>query len=234
MFGIFGRRKKRNPGGLSGGRPDGSSGGPPGPAHAPATDARKIREARKFVDDTNLQDRVLVDDRGALHAIEGTDAMFLQPLREMLATTAGEANVAFLAPHVFRQKVQSRAQPRKKSGSETVRAARQANLAVDHVLGLAIDARASDFYLDIRNLDDVAILSIRTYGLVREIERMTAQAGKETVVRFLNGAAGLGCATGVTISGTTASCWSPSCATCGALCPCPPCPPPPACPPTSP
>ena len=179
MFGIFGRRKKRNPGGLSGGRRDGSSGGPPGPAHAPATDARKIREARKFVDDTNLQDRVLVDDRGGLHAIEGTDAMFLQPLREMLATSAGEANVAFLAPHVFRQKVQSRAQPRKKSGSETVRAARQANLAVDHVLGLAIDARASDFYLDIRNLDDVAILSIRTYGLVREIERMTAQAGKE-------------------------------------------------------
>ncbi len=54
------------------------------------------------------------------------------------------------------------------------------------------------------------------------------------IVRFLNGAAGLGCATGVTISGTTASCWSPSCATCGALCPCPPCPPPPACPPTSP
>lgn len=55
-----------------------------------------------------------------------------------------------------------------------------------------------------------------------------------TVVRFLNGAHGLACGSGVTISGNTASCWSPSCATCGALCPCPPCPPPPACPPTSP
>ena len=138
-----------------------------------------IREARKFIADTNLQDSVLVDDRGALVAIEGTDAMFLQPLREMLGTSTGKQNVRYLAPHEFRQKVQSQAQPRKKSGSDTVRAAKLANLAVDHVIGLAIDARASDFYLDIRDLDDVAILSIRTYGLVREIDRMNAQAGRE-------------------------------------------------------
>lgn len=129
--------------------------------------------------DTNLQDSVLVDDRGTLHAIEGTNSMFLQPLREMLATSAGEAEALFLAPHEFRQKAQSGVQPRKKGESETERSARLSNQAVEHVLALAIDARASDFYLDIRNRDDQAILSIRTYGIVREIDRMSAGAGRE-------------------------------------------------------
>ena len=138
-----------------------------------------IRESRKFITDTGLQDRAHVDDLGVLHAVSGTDPMFLRSLQQMLATPAGEAEVRFLAPHEFRQMVQARSQPRKKSGSETVRAARQANLAVDHVLGRAIDAKASDFYLDIRNLDDIAVLSIRTYGIVREIDRMNAQAGRE-------------------------------------------------------
>lgn len=64
-------------------------------------------------------------------------------------------------------------------------------------------------------------------------------------VRFLNGAYGLGCSTGVTISGSAASCFAPTCATyrplcppsaatCSSLYPCPPCPPPPVCPPVTP
>ena len=75
------------------------------------------------------------------------------------------------------------------------------------------------------------------------------QVGTNTVspntVRFLNGAQGLGCSTGVTISGSTASCFAPTCATyrplcppsaatCSSLYPCPPCPPPPVCPPATP
>ncbi len=145
--------------------------------HRPA--AAQIREARKYIQDTNLAEQVLVDDQGLLMAVEGANAMFLRPLQEMLSTPAGVAEIRSLAPHEFQQQVRARRQPRKRSGAETVRAARQANLAVDHVLGRAIEARASDFYLDIRTLDDVAILSIRTYGIVREIDRMSAEAGKE-------------------------------------------------------
>lgn len=154
-----------------------------------------VRSARKLVADTNLQDKVLVDDGGRLFAVEGTNPMFLQPLREMLATSAGKpgkggagedgkrmlepAEVAYLPLHEFRSKVRAASQPRKKSGTETARAALLANVTLDHVLGGAIAARASDFYIDILEPDDEAILSFRTYGIVREFERMSAEEGRE-------------------------------------------------------
>ena len=185
---MLGFRRKKGPDTVGpGGRASPSGKGPVATA---GKNPGVIREARKYIADTNLQDQVLVDEQGELYASEGANQMFLQPLREMLAAPAGgsardggrllaPAEVRILAPHEFRQKLQTLTQPRRKSGTETVRAARAANAAVDHVLARAIDANASDFYLDIRETEDIAILSVRVYGIVQELDRMNAQSGRE-------------------------------------------------------
>ncbi len=78
---------------------------------------------------------------------------------------------------------------------------------------------------DISNADEVRV-------------NTRVQVGGNTVtpglVGFLNGAYGESCGGGVTISGSSTSCFTPTCTACTAACPCPPppaCPPPPICPP---
>ena len=141
-------------------------------------DPAQIEKVRKFIAAAELQEQALVDDRGAVYAVKGVKPMFLASVRNMLETDAGKPEIEFLSPFDFRRRLNA-AGIQVKSGAEKTRSVRHDNLAVDNVLGRAIDERASDFYLDVRKLEDRTILSFRTYGIVKEVEEFTSGAGQE-------------------------------------------------------
>ena len=144
----------------------------------PAAD--RIREARRHINDTGLSEQVMVDQDGAISAIKGTNAMFLQSIRDMLDVPGhGKPEIRFLRPDEFMERARAGDHAPQKSGSERVMEQKHVNAAVISVLDQAIEEKASDFYIDIRDEhhEDETIMSLRVYGQVREINRMDAQGG---------------------------------------------------------
>ena len=158
--------------------PEPVNGSPPVPAVASRPTKDQIEEARKYISNMKLEGNAIVDDDGTFTAVNGTLLPYLQSIQNLLKAGGLHPEIVYVEPLDFRRKASLTTQ-RPKSGSQKAKDVLEANLTVDSVLNRAIEMNASDFYLDIRDDGEIAVLSMRTYGIVVEIDRFTNDQGKE-------------------------------------------------------
>ena len=160
-----------------------------------APSGRIDREIQDYIDTSGLNDKVLVEDDGRIIAQERTDRRLLQGLASIVDSRLGGASavqnfkangnnpgkdrdwIRYVSPMEFSQLAEARDTRRKekKSGSEQAEDARAGHVAMEWVLNNAIEASASDIYIDIRQ--DFARLSFKTFGQVAHIKDMAKDMG---------------------------------------------------------
>ena len=110
--------------------------------------------------------------------IVATNAVSMKMLRSLTALVRSrldaEVEVTTVSPIEFRRIQDSLVE--RKSGSQQETEVQQGNRSVEYVIARAIDARASDIYLDIRR--DKAILSFRIFGRVQRVEEMDPEIAR--------------------------------------------------------
>ena len=148
-------------------------------AAADASSASGERAIRAYLESAGLDGRAAVSPDGSIAAVENVDPSLLRSLRTMVADNLGldaPPPVETVSPIEFRRRLDEAGRERK-SGSRQAEAVRAGNETVEYILGRAIDAGASDVYLDIRHGEGT--LSWRVYGRVSRVEtldRDTAEA----------------------------------------------------------
>lgn len=156
-----------------------------GSATAAAYSGRADRDIHAYLATADLADKVIVEDDGSIVALQAADPRLLQGLITIVESRLGDGKdpgkdlgrIRFVSPMEFSQLDEARKarQKEKKSGSKQSEDARAGHHAMEWVLDQAIDASASDIYLDIRR--DHAQLSFRIYGQVTRIEQMARDMG---------------------------------------------------------
>lgn len=160
-------------------------------------DLKNTREIRDYIRTSGLEGQAMVDDDGNIVALKGVNRRLLHGLASMVAsrlekTGNGESaggrstRTRFVSPIEFSLLAESAAarENRKKSGSEQVAEVSAGNMTVDWVLDQAIEAAASDIYLDLRRGD--ARLSFRIYGQVAAVDTMTLEMARSVSIGLFN------------------------------------------------
>ena len=173
---FFSRRRKE-----TGGRPD----GPAVPAPNPVVDATagSWQPAGRLLGDSHIEEfietnriRALVTDQGEI-AI--TDGVSERQKRSILMVVRGRfpgLRVTFyLLSPIHWNELNDSIQAERKSGSQLEAEQQVANENVSYILEQAVEANASDIYLDIGRKK--ARLSFRTYGMIRSVREMPADLG---------------------------------------------------------
>lgn len=132
----------------------------------------------------------LVRGNGAIVATRAADPRMVRSLKALVRSRLGHAEIPVetVSPIDFRR-LQDGIRAEHRSGSRQEELVQAGNQTVEYILGQAIDAQASDLYLDIRR--DTAILSFRVYGSVQRAEEMTPEIARN-VARGLYRQSGTG------------------------------------------
>ncbi len=154
-------------------------------------DLKNTREIRDYIKTSGLKGQAMVDDEGNIVALKGANRRLLHGLASVVSsrmesTREGGIRTRYVSPIEFNLLAESMAsrEKQKKSGSQQAEEASAGNVTVDWVLDKAIEASASDIYLDIRRED--ARLSFRIYGQVVPDDTMTLEMAKSTARGLFN------------------------------------------------
>ena len=117
----------------------------------------------------------VVSADGTVFSVEGAlHRRVARALLQCVEERVGRAEIVEVTPTEFGRWLH-RARPR--SAAEQVAASKEANNTVQYIFGAAIERKASDVYLDIR--DGHAAVAFRTFGFSRPFERFSREAGME-------------------------------------------------------
>ena len=118
---------------------------------------------------------VMVRSNGEIIATGNVDSRLLRGLRMIVKSRLGvESSVTMVSPIELRQLKDNSAKT--KTGVQQVKAIQAGNAAVEYVLAKAVEAKASDIYLDIRR--ETAILSFRIFGVIQRIEEFDVEIAR--------------------------------------------------------
>lgn len=164
----------------------------PGPPH---TDARETsadnwtptggwtrdREVLGYIEANRI--KALVTDRAEVAITDGVTQRHIRGIRMVVGQRIPDSQITFhrLSPILW-QRYHDSIQAEKKSGSQQEAEQHVANENVTWILSRAVEAQASDIYLDIRR--KVATLSYRTFGMVRQVDTMPADLGRAVARGF--------------------------------------------------
>ena len=130
----------------------------------------------QYIRSNNLP--AVVRGDGTLIRTAELQGRMLRSLYSIIRQTLGvrAPDVQIVSPIELKQYMAEQEATRPRSGSQVAEVVQAGNQTVEYVLGRAIDARASDIYLDIRKPE--ASLSFRIYGKIIHIEKMDAEIGR--------------------------------------------------------
>ncbi len=118
---------------------------------------------------------VMVRSTGEIAAAGNVDRRLLRGLRMIVKSQlAVESTVTMVSPIELRQLRDQSAT--RKTGVQQVKVVQAGNATVEYVLAKAVEAGASDIYLDIRR--DAAILSFRIFGVIARIEEFDVEIAR--------------------------------------------------------
>ena len=118
---------------------------------------------------------VMVRSTGEIIAAGNVDRRLLRGLGMIVKSRlATESTVNLVSPIELRQLKDKSA--RRKTGVQQVKAIQAGNATVEYVLAKAVEAGASDIYLDIRR--ETAILSFRIFGVIQRIEEFDVEIAR--------------------------------------------------------
>ena len=118
---------------------------------------------------------VMVRPTGEIIAAGNVDRRLLRGLGMIVKSRlAVESTVNLVSPIELRQLKDKSA--RRKTGVQQVKAIQAGNATVEYVLAKAVEAGASDIYLDIRR--ETAILSFRIFGVIQRIEEFDVEIAR--------------------------------------------------------
>lgn len=117
----------------------------------------------------------LVSADGTVFTVEGAlNRRVARALAQCVEERVGRAEIVNVTPTEL-GRWRDRARPR--AASEQAVASKEANNTVQYIFGSAIERKASDVYLDIR--EDHAAVAFRTFGFSRPFEQFSREAGVE-------------------------------------------------------
>ncbi len=173
--------------------PDGS-----GPPHTDAREASadnwtpdggwtRDREVLGYIEANRI--KALVTDWAEVAITDGVTQRHIRGIRMVVGQRIPDTRITFhrLSPILW-QRYHDSIQAEKKSGSQQEAEQHVANENVTWILSRAVEAQASDIYLDIRR--KVATLSFRTFGMVRQVDTMPADLGRAVARGFYSRQAG--------------------------------------------
>ena len=118
---------------------------------------------------------VMVRSTGEIFAAGNVDRRLLRGLRMIVKSRLTvESAVKLVSPIELRQMKDKGAI--RKTGVQPAKAIQAGNATVEYVLAKAVEAKASDIYLDIRR--ETAILSFRIFGVIQSIEEFDVEIAK--------------------------------------------------------
>ncbi len=118
---------------------------------------------------------VMVRSTGEIVAAGNVDKHLLRGLRMIVKSRLKvDSTIYLVSPIKLRQLKDKSA--RRKTGAQQAKAIQTGNATVEYVLAKAIEAGASDIYLDIRR--ETAILSFRIFGVIQRIEEFDVEIAR--------------------------------------------------------
>ncbi len=118
---------------------------------------------------------VMVRSTGEIAAAGNVDRRLLRGLRMIVKSRlAVESTVTMVSPIELKQLKDNSAKT--KTGVQQVKAIQTGNATVEYVLAKAVEAGASDIYLDIRR--EAAFLSFRIFGVIKRIEEFDVEIAR--------------------------------------------------------
>ena len=132
-------------------------------------------EVRGFLAAQGGRLECVVASNGTVFAVQGAlPRRVARALLQCVDERVGTADLVYVTPVEF-GRWRDRARP--KSAAERAAATKEANNTVQFIFGRAIETKASDVYLDIR--EDHAEVAFRTYGFSRPFEKFSRESGLE-------------------------------------------------------
>ncbi len=118
---------------------------------------------------------VMVRSTGEIIAAGNVDRHLLRGLRMIVKSRLKVESTVYPVSPIKLQQLKDQ-NTRKKTGGQQVKEIQTGNATVEYVLAKAVEAKASDIYLDIRK--KTAILSFRIFGVIQRIEEFDVEIAR--------------------------------------------------------